>query len=45
MEELESLKGQIQAMGMSIAKAVSDGTFIISHDTNLFSVRKCVFVA
>ena len=33
MEELESLKGQIQAMEMSIANAVSDGTLILNHDT------------
>ena len=35
MEELERLKGQIQAMGMSISNAVSDGTLILNHNTNL----------
>ena len=36
MEELESLKGQIQAIGMSIADAVSDGTLLLNHDTDRF---------
>ena len=36
MEELERLKDHIQAMGMSIANAVSDGTLILNHDTNPF---------
>ena len=36
MEELERLKGQTRAMGMSIANAVSDGTLIPDHDTNPF---------
>ena len=37
MEELERLKDCIQAMGMSIANAVSDGTLILFHDTNPFA--------
>jgi len=36
VEGLESLKIGMQAMGMSIAKAVSDGTLIINHDTDPF---------
>ena len=40
MGELESLKGQMQAMGMSIAKAVSDGALIINHDTDPFRLGK-----
>ena len=39
MEELESLKGHIQAMEMSIANAVSDGTLILNHDTNPFPLE------
>ena len=35
MEELERLKGRVQAMGMSISNAVSDGTLILNHNTNL----------
>ena len=34
IEELESLKDKMQAMGMSIS--VSDGTFILNHDTDPF---------
>ncbi len=36
MEELERLHDQLQAVGVSIANAVSDGTLILSHDTNPF---------
>jgi len=36
VEELVSLKDQMQAVGMSIAKAVSDGTLFINHDTDPF---------
>jgi hypothetical protein len=36
VEELESLRNQMQALGMSIAKAVSDATLIINHDTDPF---------
>jgi len=36
MEELKSLEDQTQAVGMSIAKAVSDATFIINQDTDSF---------
>ena len=36
MEGLESLRDQMQAVRMSIAKTVSDGTLIINHDTNPF---------
>jgi len=41
VEELESLKGQMQAVGMSIAKAVSDGTLIIHHNTDPFYLDMC----
>ena len=34
MEELERLKDQMQAVGMSIGKAVSGGFLIINHDTD-----------
>jgi hypothetical protein len=36
VEELEGLKDQVIAVEMSIAKAVSDGTLIINHDTDPF---------
>ena len=36
MEELERLKDQMQAMGMSIAHAVSDETLILNHDADPF---------
>ena len=36
MEELERLKDQVRAVGMSIVNAVSDGTSILNHDTNPF---------
>jgi len=36
VEELESLKDQMQTLGISIAKAVSDGALIINHDTDPF---------
>jgi len=42
VEELESLKDQMQTMEMSIAKAVSDGTLIIHHDTNPFHQEMCI---
>ena len=35
MEELERLKDKMQAMGVSISHAVSDGTLILNHNTNL----------
>ncbi len=34
IEELERLKYQLQAVGVSIANAVSDGTLTLNHDTN-----------
>ena len=34
MEELEMLKDKMQAMGISISKAVSDGSFYIHHATD-----------
>ena len=34
IEELEGMKDQMQAVGMSIANAVSDRTLIINHNTN-----------
>ena len=34
IEEVERLKDKMQAMGMSIS--VSDGTFILNHDTDPF---------
>ena len=42
MEELESLKDQIQTVGISIATAVSDGTLIIHHDTDPFCQKICI---
>ena len=36
MEELERLKDQMQAIGMSIANAVSDGSLILNSDINPF---------
>jgi len=36
VEELESLKDQMQTLGISIAKAVSGGALIINHDTDPF---------
>jgi len=36
MKAVERLQGQMQAVGMSIAKAVSDGTLIIKHDAHPF---------
>ena len=42
MGELENLKDQMQAMGMSISKAVSDGTLIIHHDTDPFHQEMCI---
>jgi hypothetical protein len=36
MEKLERLKDQMQAVGMSIAEAVSDGPLMINHDTHPF---------
>jgi RecJ-like exonuclease len=36
MEELERLKDQMQAVEMSIAKAVSDGTLIMTSHTDPF---------
>ena len=44
MEELEGLKDQMQAVGTSMAKAVSDGTSIINRDYPSLSVRICVLV-
>jgi hypothetical protein len=40
VEELEGLKGQVIAVEMSIAKAVSGRTLIITHDTNPFPSGK-----
>ena len=36
IEELEGMKDQMQAVGMSIANAVSDRALIINHNTNRF---------
>ena len=36
IEELGGFKDQMQAVGMSIANAVSDGTLILDYDTNPF---------
>ena len=36
MEEVEKLKDQMEAVGLSIAKAVSDGTFSLNCDTHPF---------
>jgi len=43
VEELESLKDQVQAVKMSIAKAVSEGPLLLIT-TPIPSIRKCVFV-
>ena len=40
IEELERLKDQLQALGASIASAVSNGTSILNHDTNPFLPEK-----
>jgi hypothetical protein len=40
MEELEGLKGQVITVGMSITKAVSGRTLIITHDTDPFPSGK-----
>ena len=44
MEELEGLKDQMQAMGTSMAKVVSDGTSIINRHCPSFSIRICAIV-
>ena len=44
MEELEGLKDRMQAVGTSMAKAVSDGTPIINRDYTSLSIRICVLV-
>ena len=36
MEELEGLRDRMQAMGMSIANAVSDGTLVLNYNTDPF---------
>ena len=36
IEELDGLKGQMEAVGMSITNAVSDGTLILNHNTDPF---------
>jgi hypothetical protein len=36
MKGLERLNDQMQAVGMSIPKAVSDGTLIINYDAHFF---------
>ena len=43
-EELEGLKNQMQAMGTSMAKAVSDGTLIINPNYPSLSIRTCVLM-
>jgi len=42
VEELETLKDQVQAVKTSIAKAVSDETFIINHYTDPFHQEMCI---
>ena len=44
MEELEGLKDQMQAVGTSMAKVVSDGTSIINCSYPSFSIRIYVLV-
>ena len=39
MEELEGLKDQLQAVGRSMAKVVSDGTSIVNRNYPSFSIR------
>ena len=36
IEELGRMRDQMQAVGISIANAVSDGTLILDYDTNPF---------
>ena len=36
IEELGRMKDQMQAVGMSIANTVSDGSLILNYDTNPF---------
>ena len=36
MEEVEKLKDRMEAMGLSIAKAVRDRTFSLNYDTHPF---------
>jgi hypothetical protein len=43
MEELETLKEQMQAVRIPIAEAVRDGTLNLNHVTDP-SIRKCVLV-
>ena len=44
MEELERLKGQIQAVGMSVANVVSDGTLILNYSTNLIPFHQEMYI-
>jgi adenylate cyclase class IV len=44
VEELERLKDQMQDVGMSIVKAVSDGDLTYQPQHRPFSIRKCVLV-
>ena len=39
MEELEGLKDQMQSVGTSMAKVVSDGTSITNRNYPSFSIR------
>ena len=43
IEELERLKDQMQAVGMSITNAVCDKALILNHNQSL-SIRECIFV-
>ena len=42
MEKLEKLEGQIQAVGVSITKAVSDRALIINHEPIPFYQEACI---
>ena len=44
MEELEGLKDQMQAVGTSMAKVVSDGTSMMTCNYPSFSIRICALV-
>ena len=43
IEELERLKDQMEAVRISIAKAVSDRTLILNHDTDPFPKDICTY--
>ena len=44
LEQLKGLKDQMQAVGTSIAEAVSDGTPMMNRRYPSLSIRNCVLV-